>query len=915
MVEIKDENNRIQQPVQPQDPTTWVVIKPNTQTDQNLYGSWQLTPVKTISNEWQPVVNDQTAITAPKPPKTDKPTTVISQNQPTTTPVEVKKEVTVSKPTQTDQNLYWSWQKTEKTTEQVVQDKKTLDYTDNSPERQWQIITNLNNFATTNPDMFKDKNTFYSAFDYSKRNQWQQKLLDSWYNENIQKDRDIKKAQSLSGYTGMDLVNMWLSNEDIDTVRKYNPDKYNEYLKAKWDYSFVDNLNAGTSKDTPKKEDWNTVVEDSTKSLVEKLQGMFDSMNSTNYLEEYKKTLNTPEITEAKNSLNKVAEEINAIDDKLKNMQIDFEKQFEWTGATAWYIAARVSQAQRELYRERDSKQRAYDSAKNNLTTLTDEAKTNFDLYTMQKQEQRQQLQDKLTAFNTAYWLVKDERQWQWDKWADTRALEQLKKQYDLDQQYKYWDINSTNPMLQKKAVETAVTDLMSQYSDWKFQRSKVQMTDDVLKLVKEWKTLWEAIKSNITDQLNQNPAFKSYISWQDKTNKSEYIEHKLKDWTVVMVNKYDPADQFVLWVDDVDTADKAMGKQDWTYWWQCWAFVNKILWSKVFWNSVENKISKINSQVPTKWSVVVMESKQYPENWHVAIVTAVDWDTLTIKESNAAGNEKISTREININHPTIKWYYNKGVDNSDEWNKEAKALWLVVWLWGTVDERKELAANIIKESNDKWITLQEAKKSLWYKTADDIEFAKSRKEDYKSIKKYTKDQLTNANTTLTLLDLPQTAIWDVATVVWFLRTIDPSSVARESEVSSVENARWILASLGNTFDKADSWKKLTTEQRQQLKNAITTIVNAWNSKYNEFISETVWEFNDRWLDPSVYIPNSEISRAIPKKAETPTSKLYEWVNNINDAWSMFVNKFSEATKWSDNKNNAKKSLDWLIKK
>jgi len=88
-------------------------------------------------------------------------------------------------------------------------------------------------------------------------------------------------------------------------------------------------------------------------------------------------------------------------------------------------------------------------------------------------------------------------------------------------------------------------------------------------------------------------------------------------------------------------------------------------------------------------------------------------------------------------------------------------------------------------------LTLIEAKKKLGYKTPDDIEFAKSRKESFETVKDITQTKMTQARTTLKLLQsTAPTAIGDVAAVVGFLKTIDPSSVARESEVASVENAR-----------------------------------------------------------------------------------------------------------------------------
>ena len=143
-------------------------------------------------------------------------------------------------------------------------------------------------------------------------------------------------------------------------------------------------------------------------------------------------------------------------------------------------------------------------------------------------------------------------------------------------------------------------------------------------------------------------------------------------------------------------------------------------------------------------------------------------------------------------------------------------------------------------------ISVTDAKKKLGYKTGDDIEFAKTRKLDVQSIKKDTRDKLSNANTALTLLAQPQNAVGDVASMVGFLKTIDPSSVARESEVASVENARGIIDSFLNIANKAKEGTKLTPTQRTQLTEAIKTIVDAGNKKYYSFINETEDDFNTR---------------------------------------------------------------------
>lgn len=64
-------------------------------------------------------------------------------------------------------------------------------------------------------------------------------------------------------------------------------------------------------------------------------------------------------------------------------------------------------------------------------------------------------------------------------------------------------------------------------------------------------------------------------------------------------------------------------------------------------------------------------------------------------------------------------------------------------------------------------ISLLDAKKKLGYKTPDDIEFAKSRKEQYETLRKSTKTDMGQARTTYSLLTTTEpTAVGDVAAIV-----------------------------------------------------------------------------------------------------------------------------------------------------
>jgi hypothetical protein len=70
-----------------------------------------------------------------------------------------------------------------------------------------------------------------------------------------------------------------------------------------------------------------------------------------------------------------------------------------------------------------------------------------------------------------------------------------------------------------------------------------------------------------------------------------------------------------------------------------------------------------------------------------------------------------------------------------------------------------------------------------------------------------------------------------------------------------VENARGVIDSLANTFEKMDKWTKLTATQRQELKDTINTIVNSYTAGMNEYITSTQLDFDKKWLDVTNIIP------------------------------------------------------------
>ena len=306
------------------------------------------------------------------------------------------------------------------------------------------------------------------------------------------------------------------------------------------------------------------------------------------------------------------------------------------------------------------------------------------------------------------------------------------------------------------------------------------------------------------------------------------------------------------------------------------------------FQDSLESKITAIDNIGRANWPVAG-GLFAYPTNdpaGHTGIVTKVNADgSIEVLEANVKGSAagwppKVST------YPASKyksWTFSQapagqkeaeaGVNTAGDavknipWvapvskeDQKMQVLGLTQGLWGTEWERAMFANNILKKAQADWITLAEAKKKLGYKSGDDVEFAKARKEQFTNIAK-NNEAITKGKSALKLLDAPQTAVGDVAAIVWFLKTIDPSSVARESEVESVENARGMLDNISVKLAKLKDGKKLSTEQRQELKDTIWIIVNAYENNMRDFISSSSQEFNDRGLDMSVYVPKDTINK------------------------------------------------------
>jgi hypothetical protein len=267
-------------------------------------------------------------------------------------------------------------------------------------------------------------------------------------------------------------------------------------------------------------------------------------------------------------------------------------------------------------------------------------------------------------------------------------------------------------------------------------------------------------------------------------------------------------------WIEQIASGIASI--EDWTKWWQCWAFANdisKALWSSVhFWDSLESKTKRIDpNQKAEVWTFVVMTSKNVPWSWHVGMITSVnnDW-TITIKSSNYKWDEKVRTDTIPANSASIKWYVKPSVNV----NKTAKPL--------TDDQRM-----VYNSQLDKFRWNQEVKA---FESA-----------------------ITKWAWLIASLNNPS---WpaDIASVFSFMKSLDPASVVREWEFALAQKSAWLAPRTAQRWEQQINWEILTDNQRKEFAKVAKLYIDAASQTYDRLYDDMVRVTDNMWIDRS-YIP------------------------------------------------------------
>lgn len=529
-----------------------------------------------------------------------------------------------------------------------------------------------------------------------------------------------------------------------------------------------------------------TTMEKMSDKMTQMFTTIFTNINkeAPDLVSMYEEKMNTPEIKQEQTKLTWLEKKINDIDTNIADTEDEIRAKYAWTWATEWYIRARINKDLRALQKTRQLKANEYQATSSNYQNMVNNAKQELDTVKQQYTIDQNELNDKIKKFQIFQWVYDNERQYQLaeqdrqDKWkmlytnqdfqkqAEARAWDRTIQKYQIET----WDIDSNNMLAKKKWVNNIVNWIVTNFTNiWiPFQRSNKQISNDIINwLAREWKEINSAnvsnyIQNNLIKKIKDKPEYQDWVNRNSWMNLNNYIQYNYTDanWNKQSafinpktkeirdpMNIYNPVNK---------TSEKAMNSKVGDYWGQCWAFANNLTWLKgtPWGNSLSARIKKYTDKQPKVWWQVLFTWWAYDKTyWHIATVKSIndDW-TITVVESNLKWDWKISTRDVKINDPYIKGYYNNTP--------------LAQWKWATKGQKDKL-----------WYVLSRSSDYIKYNTwkltsSDKIFFNKEYKwwynkftEDaYNYWRKISLDELPKIDTAikdLTKLSQVEWNIWD----------------------------------------------------------------------------------------------------------------------------------------------------------
>jgi len=549
----------------------------------------------------------------------------------------------------TTQKWNWGTNRTNVTTPKnkgyTTPQQQQWDYQDNSQARMNQIADNLDKYTITNPELFNNYDGFYNFFiAWKGRSEDQKRFLDQYY-------ADYKKNEKYNNMSPDEIwvgIANWTVPEDyLNYIKNKDPQRYNDIMLAKKDRE--DSIRNEWGLQTIVETMWDINSNTNNISWQKKEEIRMDE--DDNWIDDRREHY----ATEEEQGYQKQIADLNArnleIDNAIKNTYDELRDRYPWASKST--LMAMANDRNSDIMREKE----------NNLVELT-----RLQGYVGYMQAERKEMNE---AWDKSIAQLQ-KNLWMYYEYSPEGMKELANAQYEAAHPSLDKAENGTDTE-KARALEAILQWYYDKYWDI-IQRPIEQVIQDVIREAKaSGKSLSDTLKDNFITPLRAKPQFDSYSNWGISPQVS--FEKVWDNWYILTVNpdgtyslesvnwwtswsaagnmfqysNYTPITEEELdaWLQSF--MEKHPLKSDWG---QCGSFVNDYLeslwYDRLYTDPIDKKKAVTNSKVATVWAVAVMDSKKYPQYWHTAIVTDIQWDKVKILESNWNDDKKVHERWVN---------------------------------------------------------------------------------------------------------------------------------------------------------------------------------------------------------------------------------------------------------------------------
>lgn len=743
------------------------------------------------------------------------------------------------------------------------------DYQMESEARDNEIINNLNSYKVSNPEFFRDRETFNRSFNYGVRNARQQAVLDSFW---------IRKQDSdkISNYTTADSISEGIKNADLtknqlNLLREQYPDLYKQWQDKEREITNLRIVNKTVPTDP-------TDTAHLFNNLVEKLN--LQSGQPHNFVKRWEDALEKYAITRDSERLMKMQDQIYNTYDQIGSLESKIRAQSSW--ASESLIQARIQKATSSMYGHAQALQQGYSTILQGRSQNIALASQDLQALAQQANEDQRIFNQKLSglgfAMQTASFETPEQkraRDFAYREKTQNAQIDLKRKEKEMEAEVSssMYDLSVTDPKKLRSNLFNTLSSYYKQYGNI-IQRSQSGVVDDIINYAKQHKvSIAEAMRKNFIEPLQWKAEYKKLM------NKEYGISNERpKD----MIGKWDGQDVILRY--DNNGRLSIVGANSWWssagYQWpaytpvstermqtwlqqllaqgdgskggQCGHFVNNYLQGlgigRLFTDPISAKKTVVNSSTPTIGSVAVIDRSDNPNSseaqkkyGHVGVVTKINADgSVVLKQSNKNGEEKVFTSTYRADQ--IYGYFDptKGATNGtggfDQTNIPLYEAYLtegklpsdakIKAMWGLKKFTNEAQAYAISMGGDIESKAQKEEIMKLRKEFNGTTEAKN----FATIKQQYDGLKASANL--------KTPAGDIALIFGYMKMLDPNSVVREGEFATAQNAGGIDEKIRNAYNKAKNGTRLQDSQRRDFVKNAEALYNSYAKQYNTRLEE-----------------------------------------------------------------------------